>query len=166
MEDHISDEALIYEILHKLDDDNLSFPHVDYSKENLIENNYVLTRGMKDRLDKLYAYISKGIPIIIEGEIATSKTFSAEIICKYIGEEKRKLEGNIQKEPYIKYRLNSDVKIPDLIKKLVLDNNYFSGIKIVEGPLYKAFKNGIPLILEGINIVKLRSSPIYIYSFR
>jgi len=126
-------------------------PNIDYSNEVFKKHNYIPTERMVDLLNKLYINISKGISIIIVGDIATSKSFSAEMICRYIYEQKRK-KDNSNKEMYIKYCLNRENKISDLIKKLVLDKNYFSGIKIIDGPLLKAFKNGIPLILEGINL--------------
>ena len=36
--------------------------------------NYILTDKAKERLNKLYTYISNGIPVLLEGETGTSKT--------------------------------------------------------------------------------------------
>ena len=56
-------------------------------EELLRKYNYILTKKAKDRLDKLYTYITNGIPVLLEGETGSSKTLSAEIICKYISEK-------------------------------------------------------------------------------
>ena len=68
-----------------------SFMSLNYKDEILLENyNYILTEKAKERLDKLYTYISNGIPVLLEGETGTSKTLSSEIICKYIFEMRNK----------------------------------------------------------------------------
>ena len=131
------------------------------SKKFCLNNNFVPTKKAIERLVKLYNYISKGNPILISGETGTSKSFSVEIICRYIFDksEKRQYQNsnddmnlNEEEKIYIKYDLNSDIGISDLIQKLVIVKNY--DIKIVYGPFYKAFKYGIPLILEGIDLAK------------
>ena len=133
-----------------------SFKSLNYDKEALLNDyNYVLTGNAKERLDKLYTYISNGIPVLLDGETGCSKTLSAEIICKIIKEEKRSqnilnnLENN---KDFIKFNLSSEITINDLIKKVVGDKNSLSGLKIKEGPFFKAFKEGIPLILDEINL--------------
>ena len=144
------------DILDNIQKAQPSFKSLDYDKKTLINYyNYVLTDNAKERLDKLYTYISSGTPVLLDGETGCSKTLSAEIICKIIKEKKRKqnildtLESN---ENFIKFNLSYEVTINDLIKKLVGDKNSLSGLKIVEGPFYKAFKEGIPLILDEINL--------------
>ena len=116
------------------------------SEKFCLNNNFVPTKKAIERLVKLYNYISKGNPILISGETGTSKSFSVEIICRYIFEksEKRQYKNsdddmnlNEEEKIYIKYELNSDIEISDLIQKLVIDKNY--DIKIVYGPFYKAF---------------------------
>ena len=133
-----------------------SFKSLNCDKETLLNNyHYVLTGNAKERLDKLYTYISYGIPVLLDGETGCSKTLSAEIICKLIKEEKRKqniLDSSKDNEDFIKFNLSSEVKINDLIQKCVGDKNSLSGLKIIEGPFYKAFKEGIPLILDEINL--------------
>ena len=129
------------------------------SEKFCLNNNFVPTKKAIERLVKLYNYISKGNPILISGETGTSKSFSVEIICRYIFEKSEKkqyknsdddMNLNEEEKIYIKYDLNSDIEISDLIQKLVIDKNY--DIKIVYGPFYKAFKYGFPLILEGIDL--------------
>ena len=143
------------EILNKLvkdiQDANPCFKSSNCDEKFLLENyNYILSSKAKERLDKLYTYISSGIPVILEGETGCSKTLSAEIICKYIY-EKEILRKNKDKE-FLKFNLSAEVKINDLMKKFVGDKNSLSGLKIVEGPFYKAFKEGLPLILDEINL--------------
>ena len=131
-----------------------SFMSMNYSKEILLDKyNYVLTRKAKDRLDKLFTYIINGIPILLEGETGTSKTITSEIICEYISEMRNKSKPNQKKnESYIKLNLSSEIKINDLMQKLVGDKNSISGIEVVDGPFLRAFKTGIPLILDDINL--------------
>ena len=55
------------------------FKSLNYEKDNienyLMDNyNYILTDKAKERLNKLYTYISNGIPVLLEGETGTSKT--------------------------------------------------------------------------------------------
>ena len=130
-----------------------SFLSLNCDKKTLIDNyNYILTEKAKDRLDKLYTYISYGIPVLLEGETGTSKTLSAEIICKHIFDMSERKNSKNKKEEYIKYNLSADVKINDLMQKFIGDNNFFSGLEIIDGPFLKAFKEGIPLILDEINL--------------
>ena len=152
------DTSKLENFIKKMQMEEPSFLHSNCSYEMLLNNyNYILTEKAKERLDKLYTYITKGIPVILEGETGTSKTLSAEIICKYIYEqsnkkEKKDDEQNDEEKMYIKYNLSSDVKITDLMLKLMGDENYLSGMKKVEGKFFKAFKEGIPLILDEINL--------------
>ena len=121
--------------------------------------NYILTDQAKERLDKLYTYIKSGVPVILEGETGASKTLSAEIICKYIYEMKKKeriISGITPKDGeekrFIKFNLSADTKINDLMQKFIGNKNSLSGLKIVDGPFYTAFKEGLPLILDEINL--------------
>ena len=132
------------------------FLEYEVNEETLLNKyNYILTKEAKDRLNKLYTYISKGVPVLLEGETGCSKTLSAEVICKYIYDKKREgQKSNISSEGegFIKYNLSAEVKINDLIKKFIGNKNSLSGLKIVEGPFFKAFKEGMPLILDEINL--------------
>lgn len=131
-----------------------SFLSLNYSKQYLLDNyNYILTNQAKERLDKLYTYISNGIPVLLEGETGTSKTLSSEIICKYIYEIKNKDNPNRNEDKcYIKFNLSAEVKINDLMQKFMGNKNSLYGLEIVDGPFLKAFKKGIPLILDEINL--------------
>ena len=96
------------------------FLEYEVNEETLLKKyNYILTKEAKDRLNKLYTYISKGVPVLLEGETGCSKTLSAEVICKYIYDKKREgQKSNISSEGegFIKYNLSAEVKINDLIK--------------------------------------------------
>ena len=132
-----------------------TFMSLNWEKDKLLDNyNYILTEKAKERLDKLYTYISNGIPVLLEGETGTSKTLSSEIICKYIYEMKN--QGNPDKkdtgESFIKFNLSAEVKINDLMQKFMGNKSSLSGLEIVDGPFLKAFKGGIPLILDEINL--------------
>ena len=130
------------------------FLSLNCDKKNLLDNyNYILTEKAKNRLDKLYTYIFNGIPVLLEGETGTSKTLSAEIICKQIYDLNRKNNPKQSiEESYIKFNLSAEVKISDLMQKFMGNVNSLSGLEIVDGPFLKAFKNGIPLILDEINL--------------
>ena len=131
-----------------------SFMSMNYSEEILLDKyNYVLTQNAKNRLDKLYTYIINGIPILLEGETGTSKTLTSEIICEYIFEMRNKKNPNQREnESYIKLNLSSEININDLMQKFIGDKSSISGLEIVDGPFLKAFKTGIPLILDDINL--------------
>ena len=67
-----------------------SFLDANCKREELLDNyNYILTKKAEERLNKLYTYIKNGVPVLLEGETGSSKTLSAEIICKYIYEQKK-----------------------------------------------------------------------------
>ena len=132
-----------------------AFMSSNWEEEMFLENyNYILTDKAKIRLNKLYTYISQGIPVLLEGETGTSKTLSSEIICKSIYELKNQnneLNGK-DDEIYIKFNLSAEVKINDLMQKFMGNKSSLSGLEIVDGPFLKAFKKGIPLILDEINL--------------
>ena len=130
------------------------FLSLNCDKKTLLDNyNYILTENAKNRLDKLYTYISNGIPVLLEGETGTSKTLSAEIICKQIFEKEKIINKKIKnEESYIKFNLSAEIKINDLMQKFMGNKDSLSGLEIVDGPFLKAFKKGIPLILDEINL--------------
>ena len=133
-----------------------SFLSLNCDKKTLLDNyNYILTEKAKERLDKLYTYITYGIPVLLEGETGTSKTLSAEIICKHMSEiMKNNAQSNDinEEESYIKFNLSAEVKINDLMQKFIGEESSLTGLKINDGPFLKAFKKGIPLILDEINL--------------
>ena len=155
-------ETNLNEIINKIKTTKPCFLKSNCDK-NVLQNNYkyILTDQAEKRLDKLYTYIKSGVPVILEGETGSSKTRSAVIICEYIYEKKKK--HNLNKESpigpedekeqkYIKYNLNAETKINDLMQKFIGDKNSLSGLKIVDGPFFTAFKKGLPLILDEINL--------------
>ena len=131
-----------------------TFLSLNCDKKTLLDNyNYILTDKAKNRLDKLYTYITNGIPVLLEGDTGTSKTLTAEIICKQIFKKNIKIDQQEnKKESYIKFNLSAEVKINDLMQKFMGNKKSLSGLEIVDGPFLKAFKNGIPLILDEINL--------------
>ena len=146
-----SENFLIDDIVKSFKNYKPKFLSLNCDKKTLLDNyNYILTDKAKNRLDKLYTYISQGIPVLLEGETGTSKTLSAEIICKEIFQTKA--QSQIKNESYIKFNLSAEVKINDLMQKFMGNKNSLSGLEIFDGPFLKAFKNGIPLILDEINL--------------
>jgi len=145
-------------IIEKIKSIKPEFLKLEYDKDTFRKDyNYILTNKAEERLNKLYTYISKGISVLLEGETGSSKTLSAEIICRHIYDEKK--NNNLEKdndeqveEMYIKYNLSNETTINDLMQKFIGDKNSISGLKIVDGPFYKAFKYGLPLILDEINL--------------
>ena len=150
------DDKELNEFITQIKKNEPLFLEFEVNEEILLNKyNYILTKEAKDRLNKLYTYISEGVPVLLEGETGCSKTLSAEVICKYIYDKKREgQKSNISSEGegFIKYNLSAEVKINDLIKKFIGNKNSLSGLKIVEGPFLKAFKEGIPFILDEINL--------------
>ena len=110
-------------------------------EELIKKRNYILSPQAKNRLSLLNHYISNGIHVILEGPTGTSKTLSADIICKSLGRES------------VKYNLNAETKINDLIKKYVADSNSVTGLSIKEGPLLHCIKYGKCCIFDEINLV-------------
>ena len=152
-------ELTLEEIIDKIKNTKPIFLKSNCDENILLNNyNYILTDQAKERLDKLYTYIKSGVPVILEGETGSSKTLSAEIICKYIYEMKKdnsetsKISEDETEQMYIKFNLSAETKINDLMQKFIGDKNSLSGLKIVDGPFYTAFKNGLPLILDEINL--------------
>ena len=153
--EEVNTENVLDELIKDIKNEKPSFLSSNVDKKVLLDNyNYIVTNKAKERLDKIYTYISNGVPVLLEGETGCSKTLSAEIICKYIYEKKKETNLNISREDegFIKFNLSADVKINDLIKKFIGNKNSLSGLKIVEGPFLRAFKEGIPLILDEINL--------------
>ncbi len=104
------------------------------------KKNFILSDQAKKRLSLLYHYISKGINVILEGPTGTSKTLSADIICKSLGKN------------VIKYNLNAETKINDLLIKYISDSESSTGLTLKEGPLLDCIKKGKCCILDEINL--------------
>ena len=69
-----------------------------------------------------------------------------------LNKESPKSQIDEKEQIYIKFNLSAETKINDLIQKFIGDKNSLSGLKIVDGPFYTAFKKGLPLILDEINL--------------
>ena len=90
-----------------------------------------------EKIKKITDYMSKGIPVLLEGSTATSKTSTAEISCIF-AKTKRNL---------IKFNMSSELSLNDIIGKVNYDKNCVDK----EGCFLKAFKDGFPILLENIN---------------
>ena len=89
-----------------------------YDKELLIKKNFIITPNSIERIKKISYYISRGVPVLLEGPSGTSKTFSTEFSC-LIAKTKR---------PLIRFNMSSDTVPADLLGKMVGDKNSLSGI--------------------------------------
>ena len=107
-------------------------------KNILKKKNYIATKNLMEKIKKIADYISKGIPILLQGPTGTSKTSTVEISCIF-AKTKRNL---------IKCHMSSDLCVSDIIGKKVIDNENSVD---EEGYFLKAFKNGYPILLENIN---------------
>ena len=85
------DDKELNEFITQIKKNEPLFLEFEVNEEILLNKyNYILTKEAKDRLNKLYTYISEGVPVLLEGETGCSKTLSAEVICKYIYDKKGK----------------------------------------------------------------------------
>ena len=103
---------------------------------------FTLTPNSIERIKKISYYISRGVPILLEGPSGTSKTFSTEFSCLIAK----------TKKPLIRFNMSSDTVPADLWGKMVGDKNLLAGISSQEGYFLKAFKCGHPLLLNAINL--------------
>ena len=53
----------------------------EYDKSILDKKNFIVTPNSIERIKKISYYISRGIPVLLEGPSGTSKTFSSEFAC-------------------------------------------------------------------------------------
>lgn len=91
MEENNKSDSILNDIIKKIKNIEPSFLESNVKEALPLDKyNYILTDQAQDRLNKLYTYIKCGVPVILEGETGASKTLSAEIICKYYYEMKKK----------------------------------------------------------------------------
>ena len=53
----------------------------EYDKSILDKKNFIVTPNSIERIKKISYYISRGIPVLLEGPSGTSKIFSTEFAC-------------------------------------------------------------------------------------
>lgn len=106
----------------------------------LEKQNFILTDGARERLIKLNNFLECGVPVLLEGPTGTSKTRSAEVVCKLL---------NIE---LIRFNLSSETKTVDLLGYYIGDPNSWAGISMQEGPFVKAFTEGKCLLLDELNL--------------
>lgn len=122
---------------HIKDEDTLNYD------PTILENkNFIITPNSIDRIKKISYYISRGVPVLLEGPSGTSKTFSTEFACLVAK----------TKKPLIRFNMSSDTVPSDLLGKMVGDKRSLAGISSQEGHFLKAFKYGHPLLLDEINL--------------
>ena len=136
------DKTSISEVLKSIQEHRNDREPFDYDEAILNKKNFIITPNSKERMKKISYYISRGVPVLLEGPSGTSKTFSAEFACLVAK----------TKKPLIRFNMSSDTVPADLLGKIIGDKNSFAGISSHEGHFIKAFKYGHPLLLDEINL--------------
>ena len=136
------DETDIRQILQDIENHINDEEKFEYDRTILEKNNFIITPNSIERIKNISYYISRGIPILLEGPTGTSKTFSTEISC-LVSKTKR---------PLIRFNMSYDIVPADLLGKMVVDKKSLAGISFQEGYFLKAFKYGHPLLLDGIDL--------------
>ena len=77
----------------------------DYDSSLLEKKNFIVTPNSIERIRKISYYISRGIPVLLEGPSGTSKTFSTEFFCLVAK----------TKKPLIRFNMSSDTSPQDLL---------------------------------------------------
>ncbi len=80
-----------------------------YDKSFLEKRNFIVTPNSIDRIKKISYYISRGVPVLLEGPSGTSKTFSTEFACLIAK----------TKKPLIRFNMSSDTIPADLLGKMI-----------------------------------------------
>jgi midasin (ATPase involved in ribosome maturation) len=78
----------------------------------------MVTPNSIERIRNISYYISREVPILLEGPSGASKTFSTEFSC-LMAKTKRRL---------IRFNMSSDTVSADLLGKMVNNKNSFAGI--------------------------------------
>jgi MoxR-like ATPase len=136
------DETDISQVLLDIQNHIKDDEHFEYDRTILDKKNFIVTPNSIERIRKISYYISRGVPVLLEGPSGTSKTFSTEFSC-LVAKTKR---------PLIRFNMSSDTVPADLLGKMVGDKNSLAGISSQEGHFLKAFKYGHPLLLDEINL--------------
>jgi len=130
------------------------FKHKDY----LSSLGFILTNKSSERMAKLIHYIKTKIIVLLEGPTGTSKTRTTLIAYKYIkyveklNKNKKKNDDDDEENGLLRFNLSAETKVDDLIAKYTGDPESPAGIKIENGPFFKAFTEGKLLLLDEINL--------------
>ena len=136
------DDTDIGQIINDLKNHIKDKEEFEYDKSILEKKNFIITPNSIERIKKISYYISRGVPVLLEGPSGTSKTYSTEFAC-LLAKTKKEL---------IRFNMSSDTVPSDLLGKMVGDKNSLAGISSQEGHFLKAFKDGHPLLLDEINL--------------
>ena len=136
------DETDIQQVLLDIQNHLNDQERFEYDRTILDKKNFIITPNSIERIRKISYYISRGVPVLLEGPSGRSKTFSTEFSC-LVAKTKR---------PLIRFNMSSDTVPADLLGKMVGDKNSLAGISSQEGHFLKAFKYGHPLLLDEINL--------------
>ena len=135
-------------------------------KDYLASLGFILTDKSSERMAKLIHYIKTKVIVLLEGPTGTSKTRTTLIAYKYIqhmeklNKSKHKKHHNDdddeneneEKKELIRFNLSAETKVDDLIAKYTGDPQSPAGLKIENGPFFRAFTQGNLLLLDEINL--------------
>ena len=130
-------------------------------KDYLASLGFILTEKSSERMAKLIHYIKTKIFVLLEGPTGTSKTRTTLIAYKYkrhMKKIKRKKHNSDEDEEeenekdLLRFNLSAETKVDDLIAKYTGDPQSPAGLKIENGPFFKAFTKGYLLLLDEINL--------------
>ena len=142
-EENLEKEVIGFDQVIRNIQDNIKIPEkFVYDKDILEKKNFIITEKSIERIKQISYYISRGIPILLEGPTGTSKTFSTEFACLVAKTEK----------PLIRFNMSSDTVPSDLLGKMVGDKDSLAGLSLQYGHFLKAYKEGYPLLLDEINL--------------
>ena len=127
-------------------------------KDYLASLGFILTDKSSERMAKLIHYIKTKIIVLLEGPTGTSKTRTTLIAHKYIKyienlkKNKKKEDDEKEEDELIRFNLSAETKVDDLIAKYTGDPESPAGLKIENGPFFRAFTEGNLLLLDEINL--------------
>ena len=142
-EENLNEEKInIDQIIINIQDHIKVKDKFEYDKEILEKKNFIITENSIERIQKISHYISRGIPVLLEGPTGTSKTFSTEFACLIAKPN----------NPLIRFNMSSDTVPSDLLGKMVGNKDSLAGLSLEYGHFLKAYKDGHPLLLDEINL--------------
>ena len=113
----------------------------EYDRAFLEKKNFIITLNSIKRLRKISYYISRGVPVLLEGHSGISKIFDRNFMsyCK-------------DKEALIRFNISSNTIPANLLRKMIGDKNSLAGISSQKCHFLKVFKYGHLLLLDEINL--------------